>query len=158
MKKVLFVCHGNICRSPMAQFIMQDIVNKNGQQEEYLIDSAATTTDEIAPSGIGNSMDNRAQRILDKHHIPFGNHFARLMKKEDYQKYDYLIGMDEENFYDMNRISSGDPKLKEKKLLFYADSMADVDDPWYTGDFETAYQDIKRGCEALYNKIENGEN
>lgn len=158
MKKVLFVCHGNICRSPMAQFIMQDIVNKNGQQAEYLIDSAATTTDEIAPSGMGNPMDNRAQRILDKHQIPFKNHFARLMKKEDYQKYDYLIGMDEENFYDMNRISSGDPELKEKKLLFYADSMADVDDPWYTGDFETAYQEIKRGCQALYNKIENSEN
>lgn len=158
MKKILFVCHGNICRSPMAQFIMQDIVNKNGQQEEYLIDSAATTTDEIGPGGIGHPMDSRAQRILNKHKIPFKNHFARLMTKEDYQKYDYLIGMDEENFYDMNRISSGDPELKEKKLLFYADSMADVDDPWYTGDFETAYQEIKRGCQALYNKVENIDN
>ena len=157
MKKILFVCHGNICRSPMAQFIMQDIVNKNNLSDQYEIDSAATTRDEINANGQGHPIDSRAQRILNKHQIPFNTHFARQMTKTDYQKYDYLVGMDQENLYDMNRISGGDPELKEKKLLFYADSMFDVDDPWYTGDFETAFQDIKRGCEALFNKIENKE-
>lgn len=157
MKKILFVCHGNICRSPMAQFIMENIVNKNEKGDQYIIDSAAATNDEIGASGIGHAMDNRASRVLDKHNIPFKNHFARLMTKEDYQNFDYLIGMDEENLYDMNRISGGDPQLKEKKLLFYADSMADVDDPWYTGDFETAYQEITKGCQALYDKIESNK-
>lgn len=158
MKKILFVCHGNICRSPMAEFIMQNIVNENKKGDQYLIDSAAATTDEIGPGGIGHSMDSRARRVLEQHDIPLKNHFARLMTKEDYQKFDYLVGMDEENLYDMNRISGGDPELKEKKLLFYTDSLDDVDDPWYTDDFETAYQEITRGCQALYNKIENRDN
>lgn len=155
MKKILFVCHGNICRSPMAQFIMQDMVNKKGLGDKYFIDSAATTRDEISANGMGHPMDLRAKKILTDHNIPYKNHFARQLIRDDYDKFDYLVGMDEENFFDMNRITHGDRKHKEKKLLTFANSMADVDDPWYSGDFETAYQDIYRGCSAMLDDLEN---
>ncbi len=153
--KILFICHGNICRSPMAQFIMQDIVNKHQRGNKYYIDSAATTRDEISAGGIGHPIDSRAARVLSEHHIPFKQHFARQMVRDDYNNFDYLIGMDEENFFDMNRISGGDRKHKEKKLLSFTGSMADVDDPWYSGDFETAYQEIEKGCRALFEYIEH---
>ena len=91
---------------------------------------------------------------MNEHGIPFNHRQARKMVKSDYEKYDYIIGMDEENFFDMNHISAGDPERKEYKLLSFAGSMMDVDDPWYTGDFEAAYQDIYQGCEALIKKIE----
>ena len=91
---------------------------------------------------------------MNEHDIPFNHRHARKMVKSDYGKYDYIVGMDEENFFDMNHISAGDPERKEYKLLSFTGSMMDVDDPWYTGDFEAAYQDIYRGCEALINKIE----
>ncbi len=152
-KKILFVCHGNICRSPMAEFITKKIVKDLGKENEYEIASAATTEDAII-SGIGHDIDVRSQRVMNEHGIPFNHRQARKMVKSDYEKYDYIIGMDEENFFDMNHISAGDPERKEYKLLSFAGSMMDVDDPWYTGDFEAAYQDIYRGCEALIKKIE----
>ena len=152
-KKILFICHGNICRSPMAEFITKKIVKDLGQENEYEIASAATTEDAII-SGIGHDIDVRSQRVMNEHGIPFNHRQARKMVKSDYEKYDYIIGMDEENFFDMNHISAGDPERKEYKLLSFAGSMMDVDDPWYTGDFEAAYQDIYRGCEALIKKIE----
>lgn len=152
-KKILFICHGNICRSPMAEFITKKIVKDLGKENEYEIASAATTEDAII-SGIGHDIDVRSQRVMNEHGIPFNHRQARKMVKSDYEKYDYIIGMDEENFFDMNHISAGDPERKEYKLLSFADSMMDVDDPWYTGDFEAAYQDIYRGCEALIKKIE----
>ena len=152
-KKILFICHGNICRSPMAEFINKKIVKDLGKENEYEIASAATTEDEII-SGIGHDIDVRSQRVMNEHGIPFNHRQARKMVKSDYEKYDYIIGMDEENFFDMNHISAGDPERKEYKLLSFAGSMMDVDDPWYTGDFEAAYQDIYRGCEALIKKIE----
>lgn len=152
-KKILFICHGNICRSPMAEFITKKIVKDIGKENEYEIASAATTEDAII-SGIGHDIDVRSQRVMNKHGIPFNHRQARKMVKSDYEKYDYIIGMDEENFFDMNHISAGDPERKEYKLLSFAGSMMDVDDPWYTGDFEAAYQDIYRGCEALIKKIE----
>ena len=148
-KNIIFVCHGNICRSPMAEFIMKDIVNKASKGDQYQIDSAAATQD-----AIGHNIDSRAQRALSEHNIPFANHFARQLTREDYQKYDYLIALDEENFFDINRICGGDPEHKEYKLLYFAGSYDDVDDPWYTGDFEKAYQDIYRGCQALFEKTE----
>lgn len=147
-KKIIFICHGNICRSPMAQYVMQDLVNKNGQADEFVIDSAAATTD-----ALGHPMDSRTKRVLTEHNIPFKEHYARQLTRDDYDKFDLLIGMDEENFFDMNRITGGDRQLKEKKLLSFCDSMADVDDPWYTGDFEQAYQDISRGCKALLDEL-----
>ena len=152
-KKILFICHGNICRSPMAEFITKKIVKDLGKENEYEIASAATTEDAII-SGIGHDIDVRSQRVMNEHGIPFNHRQARKMVKSDYEKYDYIIGMDEENFFDMNHISAGDQERKEYKLLSFAGSMMDVDDPWYTGDFEAAYQDIYRGCEALIKKIE----
>ena len=152
-KKILFICHGNICRSPMAEFITKKIVKDLGKENEYEIASAATTEDAII-SGIGHDIDVRSQRVMNEHGIPFNHRQARKMVKSDYEKYDYIIGMDEENFFDMNHISAGDPERKEYKLLSFAGSMMDVDDPWYTGDFEAAYQDIYRGCEAIIKKIE----
>lgn len=152
-KKILFICHGNICRSPMAEFITKKIVKDLGKENEYEIASAATTEDAII-SGIGHDIDVRSQRVMNEHGIPFNHRQARKMVKSDYEKYDYIIGMEEENFFDMNHISAGDPERKEYKLLSFAGSMMDVDDPWYTGDFEAAYQDIYRGCEALIKKIE----
>ncbi len=156
-KKILFVCHGNICRSPMAEFITKKIVKDLGKETEYEIASAATTEDAII-GGIGHDIDVRSQRVMNEHGIPFNHRQARKMIKSDYAKYDYIIGMDEENFFDMNHISAGDPERKEYKLLSFAGSMMDVDDPWYTGDFEAAYHDIYRGCEALINKIEKSDN
>ena len=153
MIKILFICHGNICRSPMAEFITKKIVKDLGKENEYEIASAATTEDAII-SGIGHDIDVRSQRVMNEHGIPFNHRQARKMVKSDYEKYDYIIGMDEENFFDMNHISAGDPERKEYKLLSFAGSMMDVDDPWYTGDFEAAYQDIYQGCEALIKKIE----
>ena len=152
-KKILFICHGNICRSPMAEFITKKIVKDLGKENEYEIASAATTEDAII-SGIGHDIDVRSQRVMNEHGIPFNHRQARKMVKSDYEKYDDIIGMDEENFFDMNHISAGDPERKEYKLLSFAGSMMDVDDPWYTGDFEAAYQDIYQGCEALIKKIE----
>ena len=152
-KKILFICHGNICRSPMAEFITKKIVKDLGKENEYEIASAATTEDAII-SGIGHDIVVRSQRVMNEHGIPFNHRQARKMVKSDYEKYDYIIGMDEENFFDMNHISAGDPERKEYKLLSFAGSMMDVDDPWYTGDFEAAYQDIYQGCEALIKKIE----
>ncbi len=156
-KKILFICHGNICRSPMAEFITKKLVKDLGKENEYEIASAATTEDTII-SGIGHDIDVRSQRVMNEHGIPFNHRQARKMVKSDYEKYDYIIGMDEENFFDMNHISAGDPERKEYKLLSFVGSMIDVDDPWYTGDFEGAYQDIYRGCEALIKKIEMSDN
>lgn len=155
-KKILFVCHGNICRSPMAEFVTKKIVKDLGKESEYEIASAATTEDAII-GGIGRDIDVRSQRVMNEHGIPFTHRQAKKMVKSDYAKYDYIVGMDEENFFDMNHISAGDPERKEYKLLSFTGSMMDVDDPWYTGDFEAAYQDIYRGCEALINKIEKSE-
>ena len=156
-KKILFICHGNICRSPMAEFITKKIVKDLGKENEYEIASAATTEDAII-SGIGHDIDVRSQRVMNEHGIPFNHRQARKMVKSDYEKYDYIIGMDEENFFDMNHISAGDPDRKEYKLLSFSGSMMDVDDPWYTRDIEGAYQDIYRGCEALIKKIEMSDN
>jgi Protein-tyrosine-phosphatase len=140
----------------MAEFVTKKIVKNLGKESEYEIASAATTEDAII-GGIGRDIDLRSQRVMNEHGIPFTHRQAKKMVKSDYAKYDYIVGMDEENFFDMNHISSGDPERKEYKLLSFTGSMMDVDDPWYTGDFEAAYQDICRGCEALINKIEKSE-
>lgn len=145
MIKILFVCHGNICRSPMAEFVMKDLVEKRGLSSEFEIASAATSCEEI-----GNPIHYGTKRKLDEVGITnYGKKRARRMTKEDYQKYDYLIGMDQWNIRNMNRMLGSDPDRKVYRLLDFSHNPRDIADPWYTGDFEITYTDILEGCEAL---------
>ena len=144
MTKILFVCHGNICRSPMAEFVMKDLVAKAGAGERFVIDSAATSTEEI-----GNPVYPPARRELTAHGVPCGAHAARQMTRADYDRYDLLIGMDSANIRNMTRICGGDPKGKIHRLLDYTAHPGDVADPWYTGDFSATWRDVLEGCTAL---------
>ena len=152
MIKILFVCHGNICRSPMAEFIFKDIVKKHGMENEFVIASAATSTEEIW-NGIGNLVYPPAKKELANHGISSEGKRAVQMCREDYEKYDYLIGMDSRNITNMIRIAGGDPKNKIRKLLAFAGETGDIADPWYTGNFEQTYEDIIRGCTALFRQL-----
>ena len=151
MIKILFVCHGNICRSPMAEFILKDIVSKLDIADQFEIASAATSTEEIW-NGIGNPVYPPAKKELAKHGIDCSGKRARQLCMQDYQYYDYLIGMDSNNIRNMEKILFHKGK-KIYKLLEFADSHADIADPWYTGKFEKTYQDIKKGCEAFLNYL-----
>lgn len=144
MIKVLFVCHGNICRSPMAEFIMKDLVQKAGVSGQFEIASAATSTEEI-----GNPVHRGTRDKLRRVGISTDGKTAVQLKKSDYLKYDYLIGMDTWNIRNMQRMLGGDPEGKIYKLLTFANSERDVADPWYTGDFEATYQDVMAGCKGL---------
>ena len=148
MTRILFVCHGNICRSPMAEFILKDMVRKEGEEDRFQIASMAATREEI-----GNDMYPPAKRKLREKGIPFSPRGARLMTRSDYDRFDYLIGMDEENLDDMHRICGGDPDKKISLLLDWAGISRDVADPWYTGNFEATYQDLIMGCTALLEKL-----
>ena len=147
MKKtrILFVCHGNICRSPMAEFVMKDLVRKAGLEDEFYIESAATSTEEI-----GNEVYPPAKRKLAEHGIGCKGKTARQMTRSDYDRFDLLIGMDEWNIRNMNRICGGDPEGKIHMLLDYSDRPGDVADPWYTGDFEATWRDVLEGCEGIF--------
>ena len=144
MTRILFVCHGNICRSPMAEYVMKDLVNKAGLSEEFFISSAATSREEL-----GNGVYPPARRMLAEHGIACAGHAARQITAKDYQDYDYIIGMDEENLRNMRRVFSGDPDRKVSLLLDHAGRGGDVADPWYTGDFEATWRDVSDGCRAL---------
>ena len=148
MTKILFVCHGNICRSPMAEFVLKDMVKKAGLEDRFQIDSVAATWEEI-----GNDMYPPAKRKLREKGIPFSPRAARILARADYDRFDYLIGMDEENLDDMVRICGGDPEKKISLLLDWAGLSRDVADPWYTGNFEATYQDLIVGCTAFLNKL-----
>ncbi len=149
MTKILFVCHGNICRSPSAEFYMKELVLRAGLQDEFEIASAATHTDEI-----GSPVYPPSRKVLEKHGIDCSGKTARLMSKKDYAHYDLLIGMDEENLRDMKRISGGDPENKIHNLLDYADRPGEpVADPWYTRDFDITWRDIGEGCQGLLDSI-----
>ena len=131
MKKLLFVCHGNICRSPMAEFVMKDLMKKAGLESQFRIESAATSREEI-----GNSVYPPARRKLAEHGISCEGHAARQLTNQDYEEYDLLIGMDQANLRSMYRICGGDFSDKMSLLMEHTDHPGDVADPWYTGDFE----------------------
>ncbi len=157
MINVLFICHGNICRSPMAEFVFKDMVSKMGRGNEFYIASAATSFEEI-----GDPVHYGTARILDRLGISYKDKRAVHLEKSDYEKYDYLICMDSANLRNSLRILGEDKDKKVYKLLEFINSDKDVADPWYTGDFETTYKDILEGCCGLLdyidrrNKKENG--
>ncbi len=144
MTRILFICHGNICRSPMAEFVMKDLVKKAGLEGQFHIESAAASTEEI-----GNPVYPPAKRKLAEHGIDCTGKTARQLKNSDYDQYDLLIGMDWANLRNMHRICGGDFAGKLRLLMDYTDHPGDVADPWYTGDFETTWQDVLTGCQGL---------
>lgn len=146
MIRIMFVCHGNICRSPMAEFIMKKLVSDAGLQDSFRILSSATSTEEIW-HGIGNPVYPPARSELAKHGISCGNKRAVQLKKSDYENYDYFVGMDTANIRNMKKILGNDKKIY--KLLTFAGRSDDVADPWYSGDFTTTYKDIYAGCHGL---------
>ena len=148
MKKILFICHGNICRSPMAEFVMKDLVEKAGLEQEFHIASAATSTEEI-----GNPVYPPARRKLAEHGIDCSGKTARQLRRDDYGQYDFLVGMDRENLRGMHRICGGDPDGKLHLLLDFTDRPGQVADPWYTGDFDATWRDVEAGCRGLLERI-----
>ena len=152
MIKVLFICHGNICRSPMAEYIFKDLVKREGLSDQFQIASAATSMEEI-----GNPVYPPAKRKLAEYGIRAEVHHARRMERRDYEEYDYLIAMEQFNIRNMMRILGSDPKQKVYRLLDFTDQPGDIDDPWYTDDFETAYQEILKGCKGLLRFLEKSD-
>ena len=151
MIKILFVCHGNICRSPMAEFVFRDMLEKRGITGVY-VESAATSTEEL-----GNRVHRGTAAILQRLGIDFSNKRARQITKSDYEEFDLLIGMDSANIRNMERCW-GDREHKIHKLLDFTKRHGeDISDPWYTGDFERTYRDIKQGCDGLLDAIDNGQ-
>ncbi|HIY01340.1 MAG TPA: low molecular weight phosphotyrosine protein phosphatase [Candidatus Blautia faecipullorum] len=144
MIKILFICHGNICRSPMAEFVFKDMVHKRGLAGQFYIASAATSTEEI-----GNPVHPGTRRKLREVEISCEGKYAVQMTRSDYDKYDYLIGMDQWNRRNIMRIVRRDPEGKVFLLLDFAAEPRDIADPWYTGNFEVTYADIIEGCEAF---------
>lgn len=147
--RVLFVCHGNICRSTMSQFVFQDMINQKGLTDQFYINSAATSREEI-----GNGPHYGTVNKMKQVGIPVLPHRAVQMTKKDYREYDYLIGMDEANIRNMMRIAGGDPEGKIHMLLDYSDSPRAIADPWYTGNFDITYDDVVEGCTAFFNYLE----
>ena len=147
MTKVLFVCLGNICRSPMAEFVLKDMVKKRGLEDDFFIASAATSTEEI-----GNPVHHGTKARLAREGISVAGKTAVQVKHSDYDKYDYIIGMEERNITNMHRIFGGDPQKKISRLLDFTDDPRDIADPWYTGNFDATYNDVVEGCEAFLQK------
>lgn len=152
MKRIMFVCHGNICRSPMAEFILKRMVKEENRAEEFVIQSSATSTEEIW-NGVGNPVYPPAKEELKKHGLSCEGKRAVQLTKADYAKYDLFLCMDGRNIKNAMKIFGSDPEGKVKKLMSYTGTESDVSDPWYSGDFETAYRDIYRGCEELLKSL-----
>lgn len=144
MIKILFVCHGNICRSPMAEFVMKELVEQAGLKQRFIIASAATSAEEI-----GNDIHWGTRKKLLAENIPFSPRSARRLTPVDYEQYDYLIGMDDANLRNMKRIFGDDPNHKIFALLDFTDHPKAIADPWYTGDFDETFSDITKGCKAF---------
>lgn len=151
MLKLLFVCHGNICRSPMAEFVMKDIVRKNGLSDEIYVESCATSTEEI-----GNDIHYGTKRKLTEMGVPFEKRGARQITKKDYENFDYIILMDSYNMRNLKRIIPDDTKNKVFKLLDFSERKGeDIADPWYTGNFDETYNDVLEGCNGLILKLKS---
>ena len=150
MTRILFECLGNICRSPMAEYVMRDLVRQAGLEDQVQVASAATSREEL-----GNPVYPPARRKLAEHGIACEGHSARQMTAADYDRFDLLIGMDQNNLRNMNRICGGDPQHKLRMLMDYTDRPGEVADPWYTGDFERTWQDVLAGCQGLLAQLEN---
>jgi protein-tyrosine phosphatase len=148
--KVMFVCHGNICRSPMAEFVLKDMVKKRGTADKFLIASSATSTEET-----GNPVHRGTVKKLAEFNISTAGKYAVQLKKSDYDKYDYFLGMDSRNVANMNYILGADPDNKIHKLLTFANRSDDIADPWYTGNFDETYEDVVEGCEGFLKFLEN---
>lgn len=144
MIKVLFVCLGNICRSPMAEYLLKDMVKKRGIEEIFYIDSAATSTEEI-----GNPVHYGTRDKLQQMNIKCGNHIARRITKQDYKTFDYILAMEEQNIRNIKRIIGEDKENKISKLLDFTTNPRDIADPWYTGNFDKTYEDIRQGLEGF---------
>ena len=149
MIRILFVCLGNICRSPMAEFLFREKISQRGLQQQYVCASAATSSYEL-----GNGVYPPVARLLRSRGIECGEKHARQMTRSDYDRYDWLIGMETDNILDMKRICGGDPKGKIRRLLDFSSHPADIDDPYYTRDFDKAARDIEMGCTALLETLE----
>ena len=152
MIRILFVCHGNICRSPMAEFIFKDLVKKQGREKEFFVASCATSTEEIW-NGLGNPVYPPARAELAKHGISCEGKRAVQLTKKDYESYDLLIAMDSNNVRNIHRIIGSDPAGKVRKLMDYTPRGGDVADPWYTDRFDVAYRDIEEGCRCLLEQL-----
>ena len=148
MTKILFVCHGNICRSPMAELTMKDLVKKEGLESRFYIESAATSTEEI-----GNPVYPPARRKLAEHGIDCTGKTARQLKRGDYGRFDLLVGMDRANLRNMERICGGDPDGKLHLLMDFTGHPGEVADPWYTGDFQQTWEDVLEGCQGLLRQL-----
>ena len=148
MTKILFVCHGNICRSPMAEFVMRELAARAGLDGRIAVASAATTDEEI-----GNPVYPPARKKLAEHGISCAGKTARRMRREDYARWDLIVGMDGENLRDMRRICGGDPDGKLCLLMDFTDRPGDVADPWYTRDFEATWRDVEEGCRGLLARL-----
>lgn len=149
IKRILFVCHGNICRSPMAEFVMKDLVKKAGLDDDYDIESAATSTEEI-----GNEVYPPARRKLAEHGIGCKGKTARQMTRADYQRFDLIVGMDQWNMRNMLRICGSNPEGKIKLLMDFTERPGEVADPWYTGNFDATWRDVLEGCTGLLDWLE----
>lgn len=152
MTRIMFVCHGNICRSPMAEFIFNHMVKKAGLEHRFLAGSSATSTEEIL-CGVGNPVYPPALEQLQKNNIPVKARRAVQLKKQDYPDYQLFLAMDRNNLRNIMRIFGADPQGKVHLLMDYTGTPKDVADPWYTGKFDTAYKDITEGCAALLKKL-----
>lgn len=150
MIKVLFICHGNICRSPMAEFVFRNMVKERGLSHLITVASSATSREEI-----GNPVHPGTKRKLKEYGIHTDGKYAVQLKKSDYEEYDYLLAMEQYNIKNAMRILGSDPEGKVARLLDYSDRPRDIADPWYTGNFDVTYEDIYEGCEALLTHILN---
>lgn len=152
MIRIMFVCHGNICRSPMAEFVFKDMAETEGKSKEFFV-SSADTSDETVWNGKGSAVYAPARDELEKHGISCEGKLSVQLKKSDYGDYDLFIGMDSANIRNMHCIFGGDPEEKIHKLLDYTENGGDVADPWYTRDFEKTYRDVSAGCRALLDSL-----